>query len=254
VARNAARVAGTEFQRARYEALWLAELATELPQLAASQLIDTTSPHDAYYKFHLNHLTGDNLIRLEPDPNVRALLRQAFGVMDASTGDDGNALFEAMTYALTGQPSRLEAAVTHHRQWLDYRAHAEEVGNVIDYRDRCGFEFKCVPTDQVDGSQPLPDGSELVVPVTPGSDPKLRSAAPVPVPLRRPADFLWQKDPTIIVGCGGGVFPGCDTELASRWEGDGTDFLQTYWTIRYYTEVAPPPLEPFPPWIGPTFR
>jgi hypothetical protein len=254
VGRNAARYAGTPFQRAKYEALWAEQLATELPQLAASQLIDATSPHDAYYKFHLNHLTGDNLIRLEPNPVTRALMRQAFGVMDASTGDDGNALFEAMTYALTGEPSRLEAAVEHHRQWLEYRAHSEAVGNIIDYRDQCGIDFQCVPTDQVDGEQPLPDGSELDIPVTPGSDPKLRAVDPVPVPLRRPADFLWQKDPTIIVGCGGGVYPGCDPELASRWEGDGTDFLQTYWMIRYYTEVAPPQLEPFPPWIGPTFH
>jgi hypothetical protein len=254
VGRNAARMAGSDFQRARYEALWKAEIAAELPQLAMSQLIDATSPHDAYYKFHLNHLTGDNLIRLERNPITRALMRQAFGVMDASTGDDGNALFEAMTYSLTGQPGRLEAAVEHHRQWLEYRAHSEEVGNVIDYRDRCGIEFQCVPTDQVDGEQPLPDGSELVVPVTPGSDPKLRATGPVPVPLRRPADFLWQKDPTIIVGCGGGVYPDCDPEVAGRWEGDGTDFLQTYWMIRYYSEVAPPPLEPFPPYLGPTFR
>ncbi|MEX0873366.1 MAG: hypothetical protein WD646_13600 [Actinomycetota bacterium] len=253
VARNAARVAGTDFQRARYEALWLAELATELPQLAASQLIDNTSPHDAYYKFHLNHLTGDNLIRLEPDPNVRAMLRHAFGVMDSSTGDDQNALFEAITYGLTGQPARLDAGVTHHRQWLDYRAHSDAVGNIIDYTAECGTTFQCVPTDQLDVMQNVADTTELVVPL-PGSDPKLRATEPIPVGLRRPADFMWQKDPTIIIGCGGGVVPDCNAEEAARWEGDGVDFLQTYWMIRYFTEVAPPPLEPFPPWLGPTFR
>jgi hypothetical protein len=249
---NAARAVGNASKLLKYNVVWADQIATELPQLQASMEIDASNPHDAYYKYHLNHLTFDNVIRHMAEPINRDRAKAGLAVMDATTGDDQNALFEAMTYSLTGERWRLDAAVRHHREWVDYRAHADAVFNIIDYRSRCGVDLECAPKDQVDILQKLPGGDELVIPFKPGTDPLLRALNPIPVGIRRPADFMWQKDPTIIVGCGGGNVGAC--EGSERWEGDGTDFLQTYWMIRYYSEVARPPLAPLPAWTGPRFR
>jgi hypothetical protein len=253
VARNAARKVNSP-KLTKYNALWASELITTLPQLQGSMLIDAMSPHDAYYKYHLNFLTGDNMIRHESNETVRNVMRQSIGVMDASTKDDNNALFETFMYTYTGDKSRLQRAVTFHRQWLDYKAHADLVGNRIDFRGQCGTQIECLPTDQVDMVQKLPDGQELLVPHTPGTSDVLRATTARPVGVRRPADFLWQKDPTIIVGCGGGVFPDCNAFDSGRWAGPNTDFLQSYWMIRYFTEVEVPRSTPLAPWQGPTFR
>lgn len=250
--RNAARAIGDVAKLLRYDVLWAEQMGVEAPQLTASMEIDASNPHDAYYKYHLNHLTFDNVIRHEPSPLNRNLIRAGLAVQDATTGDDQNALFNAMVYSLTGEPKRLEAAVRHHREWVDYREHADAVFNNIDYRSRCGVDLECAPKDQVDILQTVPGGDEIVIPFRPGTDPLLRALNPIPVALRRPADFMWQKDPTIIVGCGGGNVGAC--EGTDRWEGDGTDFLQTYWMIRYYTEVARPQYSPLPAWNGPRFR
>ena len=242
VARRGASVAGTPEQQARYEALWIEELLASGPGLALSMEIDAAEPHAGYYKYHLHHLTGFNLIRLESDPALRELFAQAFGVMDATTGDDVNALFEAMTYALTGEASRRDDAVVHHRQWLDYRANNDASGNNVQNSVDCGTVFACAPEDQVDQVQPLPDGSEIVV-TRPGTATRQRSVAPLPVARRRPADFMWQKDPTLL-----------DENRGPTWESPAADFLLPYWMLRYYTEASPPPFAPFPAWPGPVFR
>ncbi|MFA5787226.1 MAG: hypothetical protein WDA71_09665 [Actinomycetota bacterium] len=244
VARHAAKVMGTPLQQARYEALWTEEVAAKGATLGPSMEVDAADPHNAYYKYHLHHMTAFNLVRLEPNPATRELARQAFGVMDATTGDDINALFEAITYALTGEQSRLDAAVTHHREYLEYRANndAAEPRNQVRNSEQCGTTLECVPRDQIDIVQELPDGTEQAI-STPGTEATLRAHAPLPVGLRRAADFMWQKDPTILDG---GQHP--------NWESAAADFLLPYWMIRYYTEIAKPALAPFPEWVGPTFR
>jgi hypothetical protein len=257
IGRHAARFVGTVEQKLKFEAVWADQIATQLPQLSASMEIDASNPHSAYYKYHLNNLTFDNVWRHEPDPQVRELIKRGWSVQDATVGDDGNALFEAITYSVTGDQGRIDAAVTHHREWLDYRANADANRNTIDYRPECGTTYTCVPLDQIDVVQTMPDESEQTLFTKPGSSGQLRSTGPVPVGLRRPADFLWQKNPNLIVGCGGGNFGSCDPAEAERWQGPGTDFLQAYWMIRYFTEVegaTPAGLTSFPAWPGPRFR
>ncbi len=238
MARHVTREAGPATDAQKFEALWLEELATEGPQYAGSMEIDAGSPHDSYYKFHLHHMTGFNVIRLERDPQVRELLRHGFGVMDATTRDDVNALFEAMTYALTGEPDRLAAAVQHHREYLRYRARLDANGNKTVNSGLCGGRLSCVPTDQVD----VVLGGDVVA-SQPGTSTTPRAEAPLPVELRRAGDFMWQKDPTIL-----------DGDQGPTWESPAADFLLPYWMLRYYSEVARPSLEPFPAWPGPTFR
>ena len=70
----------------------------------------------------------------------------------------------------------------------------------------------------------------------------MRAKNPMPVGVRRLADFLWQKDPTIITG---------DHDIP--WQGPSIDFLVGYWMLRYYTEAAVPERVPLPTWHGPRF-
>jgi len=50
---------------------------------------------------------------------------------------------------------------------------------------------------------------------------------PVPVPLRPPTDFLWQRDPFGLTGGGLGTI-----------EGAGIDYILPYWMARYYGVIS----------------
>ncbi|HEX9890368.1 MAG TPA: hypothetical protein VGA69_12865 [Nitriliruptorales bacterium] len=259
VARRAAAIAGTPEQQARYEAIWAEELATQLPVLAFEMLVDDTDTHGGYYKYHLHHMTGFNLIRLEQDPVLRAEFMRGFGVMDTVTRSHVNAFYEALTYALTGEADRLDDAVVHHRQWLDYFANAESHGYLVRNSPRCGSEIECVPkhrrevvvdaagnevsADYAVYNDVLIEGEALVTGEDPGPG-QLRAKDPLPVGVRYPADFMWQKDPTILDG-------GHNTP---RYAAPGADFLTPYWMIRYYSEVVQPQLTPFDAPPTPGFR
>lgn len=262
-ARHAANLIGHAEGKRRYELLWLEEVANTIGtgSLLNSMVIDSMSPHNAYYKYQLHLMSFFNLIRLEPDPVIREEFERAMGVLDASLTDDGNPFFEAMTYALTGENARLDEAVGYHRDWLDYYAFHEEAARVGNtpflHTGRCAITedpgegapveeqpLECVPKDQVDMVLPLPGDEEVVLPFRPGTDDALRAKDPLPVGVRRYADFLWQKDPTIISG---------DHDVP--WRGPSIDFLVTYWMLRYYSEVeVPGPESPLPAWAGPRFE
>lgn len=215
---------GTDAQ-AQWDAVWAEELASQGPLLASSMEVDAVEPNAGYYKYNLHHLTGYSLVRLEQDPAVRDLFMQALSVMDRTTGDDVNAHFEAITYALTGETSRRDAAIDHLREWVDYRDNV-----VVDNNPRCGTELECVPDDQ----------KEIDVVVVPGTSTKLRARRPLPVADRPPTDFLWQRPPTQLAGSTGVTH-----------QAPGIDYLLPYWMLRYHTEVAIPASNPFPSWPGP---
>ena len=235
-ARHVARVAGSPEQQAQWEAVWTEELASQGPILAASMEVDAFQPNDGYYKYNLHHLTGLSTVRLEDDPAVRTLLKQALGVMDKTTGDDVNAHFEAITYALTGERSRLDAAVTHLRQWRDYRTRID-AGGTTDNASRCGSSIECVPDDQLDV---IAGPADVTVP---GTSSDLRARLPLPVADRPPTDFLWQRPPTQLNG-----------STSATHEAPGVDYLLPYWLLRYYTDVVTPAVEPFPAWPGPAHQ
>ena len=246
-ARHVADTAGSPADQAKWDVVWTEEFATEVPQLGGSMEVDSAQPNDGYYKFNLHHLTGFNLLRTTSGTE-RDQLAQGFAVMDATTRDDINAHFEAITFSMTGEPSRLDAAVTHLRQWLGYRANIQ-AGAAVQNSQRCGKDVQCVPQDQydlaVDGA---PGGSVTWHPGAPDAPPVsrsagIRAAGPLPVAQRPPSDFLWQRAPTALDGGQG----------AAHRE-PGIDFLTPYWMIRYFTEVAPPPLAPLPAFAEPRFR
>lgn len=249
VAKHAAEVVGDADAVARYEVLWLEEVALELPLLMGEMLVDDADHYAGYYKYHLHHMAGFNLIRLEDDPILRAEFMRGFGVMDRVTRHDVNAMYEAITWALTGEQDRLDDAVVHHRQWLDYFANQEASNHYVENSTKCGTELECVP----DWSRPVTIGegaASVTVESAPynglagqleaaatGStyEPKLRAATALPVAMRRQGDFMWQKNPTELDGG-----PNSD-----RYAAPGADFLLPYWMLRYHTEVEIPPLTPF---------
>jgi hypothetical protein len=235
---------GATTDQQKWDAVWTEEFANEGPQLAPSLEIDSLQPNESYYKFNLHHLTGFNLLRTTTGAE-RDLFARAFAVMDKTTGDDINAHFEAITYALTGDQWRLDAAVTHLRQWLDYRA-AIATGTAVRNSSRCGIDLACVRYDQYEiGVDQAPGGSVTWYPGAPDAPPVskaagLRAARPLPVALRPPTDFLWQRPSTEL-----------DGQRAATNREPGIDFLTPYWMLRYFTEVAPPAANPFPAWAGP---
>lgn len=234
---------GAVADRQKWDAVWAEEFASQGTQLAGSMEVDAAQPNDSYYKFNLHHLTSFNLLRTTTGPE-RDVIARAVGVMDKTTRDDLNAHFEAITYAVTGVKSRLDAAVTHLREWLSYRATMES--GPVSNSGRCGHDLVCVPQDQAEiAVDAAPGGSVTWFPGQPEAPPlseasDLRAARPLPVPLRAAAEFVWDRAPTILDGAAG-----------PRSRQPGIDFLAPYWMIRYFTEVAPPALSPLPEWAGP---
>lgn len=235
-ARHVANSAGGVAQQAQWNAVWAEELATQGPMLAASMEVDSVQPNEGYYKFNLHHLTGYNLVRLERDPAVRTLFKQALGVMDRTTRDDINAHFEAITFALTGERDRLSDAVTHLREWRDYRTRIDAGGATTN---SC-TEVECVKRDQYDVIvENGDDDLDVTVPANPTTTAE-RARYPLPVAKRPPTDFLWQRPPTQLNG-----------STSATHQAPGVDYLLPYWMLRYHTELAEPALDPFPPYPGP---
>ncbi len=236
-ARHVATIDGDAVQAATWEGIWHQELAAMGPNLPTEYLLAIESPHGGYYNFNLNHLTNFNVLRLEPDGPVADYLRRTFAIIDATTRDDVNAHFEAVTYGLTGEPARFDLAQRHLKEWLQLRA---SLATPAQNSSRCGTTLVCMQEDAVDMHQATPVGSlDWTIP---GQRTTVRSATPLPVTKRaRGEDFLWQRSPYKLDGA------------ANPFEREpGIDFLTPYWMLRYFTEVAPPAVRPFPSWNGPT--
>ena len=222
---------GSQFDKAKWTAIWSEELATQGPEVGGSLQLDALQKHDSYYKWNLSHLIAFNLMRTTSGP-TRDLLARGIAAMDKTTRHDGNAHFEAIMYSVTGEQSRLDNALTHLHQWLDYRANIE--AGPVKNSPRCGHDIVCVPDDQYAIVGPM--GPFAFFPGTAGQ----RALLPLPVAQRTPTDFLWQRSPTQLDG----------TQPATH-RTPGIDFLTPYWMIRYLTEVAPPAPRQLPTWPGP---
>jgi hypothetical protein len=261
VARHAAALTGDTVRSLKYEAMYAAESAAYIATgaLVHEVVVDVTQPHNAYYKYQLNWAHFFNLIRLEDNPVRREAYELALAAQNATTDRHDNAFFEAQTYALTGDKERLAAAVRDHHLWLDYIAFHEAAARrgqtPFLHTPRCSITtdpgpdapldkrpLACVPKDENDIIITAPDGSETRTVFTPGTVTDLRALDPLPVGVRRLADFLWQKDPTIVGG-----------DHNVPWRGPSIDFLVTYWMTRYFSEAAVPALQPLPVWPGPSF-
>lgn len=142
----------------------------------------------SYFKFNLDYINLYNLIRLDND-SAQSEYRGAYTVLRNHTAPHLNAFFDAIDRGLNGPNAVRDAELTSLlNQWLQ--------------RPR---------------RDPSVDLTK-VVPVCNG-----QACQPVPVPLRPPTDFLWQRSPFQLTGGGSGTI-----------ESAGIDYILPYWMARYY--------------------
>jgi hypothetical protein len=230
----------------KWRTLFTAEFAAMTPFLAFSHLFDAADPYGSYYKWNLEHLIAFNLVRQAPNDNAKAVYKQGIGVMDATTGDDINAHFEAITYGLTGEEGRLGASLEHLRQWPAYRTEISD-GVPYDNTPDCGVTIECVPKDRRD-MEATPGAPRITIfpgtPIILGGE--QRALEPLPVARRQPSDFIWQREPNKLHE---------DNPPSAHHQAPGIDYLLPYWMLRFLTEGASAPVDgSFPLWPGPSFH
>ena len=149
--------------------------------------VDAAS-NDSYFKFNLDYIDLFDLIRLETR-SVRSLYEDGYRIVRDPTAGHQNAFFDVIDRAINGpNATRDDRIRTLLDQWLMRPARDPFV-------DLHGTVKVC------------------------GSD----ACDPVPVPLRPPTDFLWQRSPFQLTGGTTGVV-----------EEPGIDYILPYWMARYY--------------------
>ncbi len=147
---------------------------------------------DSYFKFNLDAMNLFNLVRLESS-FVKSNYKGAYDIFRGHTASHKNAFFNMIDRALNGpQPARDAETIALLNQWLQ-RPRRDQYVDVSGTVRMCG--------DQ--------------------------ACDPVPVPLRPPTDFLWQRNPFQVAGGGRGLI-----------ESPGIDYILPYWMARYYGVIA----------------
>jgi uncharacterized protein (TIGR03437 family) len=148
---------------------------------------------DSYFKFNLDYINLYNLIRL--DTNVtNTVNRKAYSILRNHTASHQNAFFNVIDRALNGPDATRDAETQALLgAWLQ-RPQGDK------YVDLHGVVAVCGD----------------------------RACRPVPVPLRPPADFIWQVPPFQLSGGQSGTI-----------ESAGIDYVLPYWMARYYSVASP---------------
>jgi uncharacterized protein (TIGR03437 family) len=153
-------------------------------------LVDVQS-NSSYFKFNLDYMTLYNLVRLQNNGDNQGAYRTLRGY----TASHQNAFFDVVDRALEGADATRDSEM---RLLLDQWLQRPKRDAYVDV--------------------------SAAVPVC-GSE----ACQPVPVPLRPPAEFLWQVGPFQLAGGGSGII-----------EGSGIDYILPYWMGRYYGAIAAP--------------
>jgi uncharacterized protein (TIGR03437 family) len=146
--------------------------------------------NSSYYKFNLDYMTFFNLVRLGNDSSFLS----AYQIVRNYTTSHQNAFFDMVDRALQGPNSGRDSEA---RELLDewlLRPVRDPYVDLTNTVEVCGSE----------------------------------ACSPVPVPLRPPTDFLWQRDPFQLTGGG-----------TSTIESPGIDYILPYWMGRYYGVISP---------------
>ena len=158
-----------------------------VPPVEAAVLVDVRS-NSSYFKFNLDYMSLYNLIRLLNNSNNQ----RAYKIVRDHTASHQNAFFDVVDRALRGvSVSRDGEMRSLLRQWLQ-RPRRDDYVDLTHVLRLCGAE----------------------------------ACQPVPVPLRPPTDYLWQRDPFQVTGGSGGTV-----------ESAGIDYILPYWMGRYYGVV-----------------
>ena len=159
-------------------------LATTVP---APIGVDTASD-SSYFKFNLDYIDLYNLIRLEAS-SAKTIYQSAYTLLRDHTAPHQNAFFNIIDLALNGaNTARDSQTLALLDAWL------------LRLRRDFGVDLSSVVP--VCGDQ---------------------ACQPVPVWLRPPTDFLWQRSPFQLAVGGAGII-----------ESAGIDYILPYWMARYY--------------------
>jgi len=151
--------------------------------------IEVNDVYGSYFKFNLDSINLYNLVRLEDSGTRRSTYKKAYDILRNTTDNHGNAHFNMIDRAVNGPNARRDAeTVRFLEDWLkrprrDF--HVNNRGKVAE----CGDN----------------------------------ACDPIPVELRVPTDFLWQRSPFQLEGGADGFI-----------EGAGIDYILPYWMARYH--------------------
>jgi uncharacterized protein (TIGR03437 family) len=151
--------------------------------------VDITN-NGSYFKFNLDYMSFYNLLRLDSGSGS---YKAAYDILRGYTASHQNAFFDIIDHSINGYNSGrdTETAVLL-QEWLS--------------RPGRDFYVNLTNTVKVCGSE---------------------ACAPVPVPLRPPTDFLWQRDPFQLMG-----------GLSGTIESAGIDYILPYWMARVYSVLS----------------
>jgi len=156
---------------------------------------DTLSD-SSYFKFNLDYMTFYNLVRLEGS-SFQSVYGSAYQLVRDHTASHLNAFFDIVDRGLNGFNANRDGETRMLLdQWLQ--------------RPTRNFYVDLTKSVAVCGSQ---------------------ACQPIPVPLRPPADFLWQISPFQLTG--GGTAGG-----SGIIEDNGIDYILPYWMARYYGVIT----------------
>jgi hypothetical protein len=153
-------------------------------------LVDVADDNSSYFKFNLDSINLYNLLRLENNPTRRSVYEKSYRILRNTTDGHQNAFFNMLDRALRGPNA---ARDTETARLLDAWLKRPRRDFYVDLGQQFG----------VCGEN--------------------RACSVVPVEVRVPTDFLWQRSPFLISGGGGGLV-----------ESAGIDYILPYWMARYY--------------------
>ena len=152
----------------------------------------------SYFKFNLAYINLFNLIRLESS-SFKDIYSKAYSILRNHTAGHQNAFFNMIDRGLNGaNAARDTQTVQLLDQWLQ--------------RPRRDFYV------DVSGKVPVCIN---------------QACQPIPVPLRVPTNFLWERSPFQLAGGGSGLI-----------ENPGIDYILPYWMGRYYGVIQPLTVQP----------
>jgi hypothetical protein len=152
--------------------------------------VESLDDYDSYFKFNLDEINLYNLIRLEDTKRNRKRYMKAYRILRSAIASHGNAHFNVIDRALNGPDSTRDAEITSElNDWLTRPRRDVFVDNRGNF-PACGSNRACDP---------------------------------LPVAVRVPTDFLWQRDPFDLSGGGAGTI-----------ESAGIDYILPYWMARFY--------------------
>jgi uncharacterized protein (TIGR03437 family) len=171
----------------KYDVQSIALAFAVLPPVALEVLND-----DSYYKFNLDYINFYNLLRLESGIR-KSGYQLAYDVVRNHTASHQNAFFDVVDRALNGPNTARDAEIVSLlNAWL-----------LRPRRD--------VFVD-LNGKVPVCGG---------------QACTPVPVALRPPSDYIWQRTPFLLSAGGAGTV-----------ETAGIDYILPYWMARYYGVIG----------------